>query len=209
MFTHNTAGVLIIVACTKDGLLMTIPIFSSPEHLGRAVWRREMEIKGANRWDHEILRMICLKYDANLSYTTPQPTTLNDLRQYALHVQGGSEMLVPDPRRGGGVSRNGLKKFGEFDAQDGPSIREGGGGGARDIIDSMLPYYTCPSLQQHTSAIRPISIVAAVVHYSKFVVVRLLGVTSGHCCVVMLHDAGRRWEWGWYTEVGSCMTRCD
>ncbi|OBZ70333.1 Cytoplasmic dynein 1 light intermediate chain 1 [Grifola frondosa] len=34
----------------------------------------------------QVLRTICLKYGAALFYTTPQPSTLQDLRQYALHV---------------------------------------------------------------------------------------------------------------------------
>ncbi|KAF8268390.1 hypothetical protein EI94DRAFT_1700281 [Lactarius quietus] len=44
----------------------------------------------------QISRVICLKYGASLFYTTPQPTTLNVMRQYALHVLFVPPAASPD-----------------------------------------------------------------------------------------------------------------
>ncbi|KAL4264358.1 dynein light intermediate chain family protein [Pleurotus pulmonarius] len=81
-FTHNQAGVPIIVTCTKADL---IDGGSEPGPGGM--------VKGkGGEWEErtdgimQILRTICLKYGAGLFYTTPLPDTLQVLRQYALHL---------------------------------------------------------------------------------------------------------------------------
>ncbi|KAN0132274.1 dynein 1 light intermediate chain [Lactarius tabidus] len=77
-FTHNIISVPTIVARTKADLI--------DEHtnlIGAGV----SGVRGINADGiGQILRTICLKYSTSLFYMTPQPATLNFLRQYALHV---------------------------------------------------------------------------------------------------------------------------
>ncbi|KIP12896.1 hypothetical protein PHLGIDRAFT_61144 [Phlebiopsis gigantea 11061_1 CR5-6] len=86
--THNTAGVPIIVACTKADL-----IDDTTDGLGPGAGGMGGMVKGkGGEWEErtdsvmQILRTICLKYGASLFYTTPIPQTLQVLRQYALHL---------------------------------------------------------------------------------------------------------------------------
>ncbi|KAJ6515451.1 dynein light intermediate chain-domain-containing protein [Mycena sanguinolenta] len=72
--THNSAGVPIIVVCTKADL-----IDEGGSDLGTGA-------SGMAACIMQVLRTICLKYGAGLFYTTPHPTTLLTLRQYALHM---------------------------------------------------------------------------------------------------------------------------
>ncbi|KAH9036025.1 dynein light intermediate chain-domain-containing protein [Lactarius deliciosus] len=87
-FTHNTAGVPIIVACTKADLIddNTDLVGAGASGMGGMVKGKGGEWEERTDGIMQILRTICLKYGASLFYTTPQPTTLNVLRQYALHV---------------------------------------------------------------------------------------------------------------------------
>ncbi|KAH9967043.1 dynein light intermediate chain-domain-containing protein [Lactifluus volemus] len=87
-FTHNTAGVPIIIVCTKADL-----IDDNNDLVGPGASGMGGMVKGkGDEWEErtdgimQILRAVCLKYGAALFYTTTQPTTLNVLRQYALHV---------------------------------------------------------------------------------------------------------------------------
>ncbi|KAI0065700.1 hypothetical protein BV25DRAFT_1879543 [Artomyces pyxidatus] len=87
-FTHNTAGVPIIVACTKADL-----IDENNDLVGAGASGMGGMVKGkGGEWEErtdgimQIMRTICLKYGASLFYTTPQPATLQVLRQYALHL---------------------------------------------------------------------------------------------------------------------------
>ncbi|KAF7302019.1 Dynein 1 light intermediate chain [Mycena indigotica] len=85
--THNTAGVPIIVACTKADL-----IDESGDPVGGASGMGGMVRGKGGEWEEQtdsimqVLRTICLKYGAGLFYTTQQPATLQVLRQYALHM---------------------------------------------------------------------------------------------------------------------------
>ncbi|KAH9833682.1 dynein light intermediate chain-domain-containing protein [Rhodofomes roseus] len=86
--THNSAGVPIIVACTKADL-----IDENNDVLGPGTSGMGGMVKGkGGEWEErtdsimQILRTICLKYGAGLFYTTPLPDTLQVLRQYALHL---------------------------------------------------------------------------------------------------------------------------
>ncbi|KAH9938017.1 dynein light intermediate chain [Fomitopsis serialis] len=86
--THNSAGVPIIVACTKADL-----IDENNDVLGPGTSGMGGMVKGkGGEWEErtdsimQVLRTICLKYGAGLFYTTPLPDTLQVLRQYALHL---------------------------------------------------------------------------------------------------------------------------
>lgn len=105
--THNTAGVPIIVACTKADL-----IDDTGDGLGPGAGGMGGMVKGkGGEWEErtdsvmQILRTICLKCTsarrryalilihcethidgAALFYTTPMPQTLQVLRQYTLHL---------------------------------------------------------------------------------------------------------------------------
>ncbi|EKM59739.1 uncharacterized protein PHACADRAFT_250433 [Phanerochaete carnosa HHB-10118-sp] len=86
--THNTAGVPIIVACTKAD-----HIDDTGDGLGPGASGMGVMVKGkGGDWEEQtdtvmqVLRTICLKYGAALFYTTPLPQTLQVLRQYALHL---------------------------------------------------------------------------------------------------------------------------
>ncbi|TFK55636.1 hypothetical protein OE88DRAFT_1710043 [Heliocybe sulcata] len=85
--THNSAGVPIIVTCTKADLI------DDTSELGPGASGMGGMVKGkGGEWEErtdgvmQVLRAICLKYGAALFYTTPLPTTLQVLRQYTLHM---------------------------------------------------------------------------------------------------------------------------
>ncbi|KAJ7075994.1 dynein light intermediate chain-domain-containing protein [Mycena belliarum] len=105
--THNSAGVPIIVACTKADLIDE----GSDLTVGASGMGGMVRGKGGE-WEErtdsimQVLRTICLKYGAGLFYTTQHPATLQTLRQYALHmlfippapspaVASGAEPLAP------------------------------------------------------------------------------------------------------------------
>ncbi|KAG9317814.1 dynein light intermediate chain-domain-containing protein [Chiua virens] len=86
--THNSAGVPIIVVCTKADL-----IDEGSDLVGAGASGMGAMVKGkGGEWEErtdgvmQVLRTICLKYGAALFYTTPQPGTLGVLRQYMLHL---------------------------------------------------------------------------------------------------------------------------
>ncbi|KZV62380.1 DLIC-domain-containing protein [Peniophora sp. CONT] len=86
--TNNTAGVPILVACTKADL-----IDDNNDIAGAGAGGMGGMVKGkGGEWEErtdgimQVLRTICLRYGASLFYTTPQPATLQVLRQYALHM---------------------------------------------------------------------------------------------------------------------------
>ncbi|PPQ68272.1 hypothetical protein CVT26_006188 [Gymnopilus dilepis] len=86
-FTHNSAGVPIIVACTKADLI------DEGNDMAPGATAMGSMVKGkGGEWEErtdgimQILRTICLKYGAALFYTTPLPANLQVLRQYALHL---------------------------------------------------------------------------------------------------------------------------
>ncbi|KAI0796973.1 DLIC-domain-containing protein [Abortiporus biennis] len=85
--TQNSAGVPIIVVCSKADL-----INDENDIIGAGASGMGGMVKGkGGEWEErtdsimQILRTICLKYGAALFYTTPLPSTLQVLRQYALH----------------------------------------------------------------------------------------------------------------------------
>ncbi|KAF9782183.1 dynein light intermediate chain-domain-containing protein [Thelephora terrestris] len=87
-FTHNTGGVSIIVTCTKADL-----IDDNSDIVGTGAAGMGGMVKGkGGEWEErtdsimQVLRTICLKYGAGLFYTTQQPTTLQVLRRYVLHL---------------------------------------------------------------------------------------------------------------------------
>ncbi|KAI0920968.1 hypothetical protein AcW1_004900 [Taiwanofungus camphoratus] len=87
-FTHNSAGIPIIVTCTKADL-----IDEGNDVIGVGASGMGGMVKGkGGEWEErtdgvmQVLRTICLKYGAGLFYTTPLPNTLQVLRQYALHL---------------------------------------------------------------------------------------------------------------------------
>ncbi|KAF9534136.1 dynein light intermediate chain-domain-containing protein [Crepidotus variabilis] len=91
IFTHNFSGVPIIVVCTKADLIDEGN--DSGAGGGHAAMGGTGMVKGkGGEWEEktdgvmQVLRTICLKYGAALFYTTPLPTTLQILRQYALHL---------------------------------------------------------------------------------------------------------------------------
>ncbi|KAJ7068679.1 dynein light intermediate chain-domain-containing protein [Mycena amicta] len=85
--THNSAGVPIVVACTKADLIDE----SGDPVVGASGMGGMVRGKGGE-WEErtdsimQVLRTVCLKYGAGLFYTTQQPSTLQVLRQYALHM---------------------------------------------------------------------------------------------------------------------------
>ncbi|EIM87879.1 DLIC-domain-containing protein [Stereum hirsutum FP-91666 SS1] len=89
IYTHNTAGVPIIVTCTKSDLIDD----NHNDVVGAGASGMGGMVKGkGGEWEErtdgvmQILRTVCLKYGASLFYTTQQPSTLQILRQYALHL---------------------------------------------------------------------------------------------------------------------------
>ncbi|EIW76376.1 hypothetical protein CONPUDRAFT_168928 [Coniophora puteana RWD-64-598 SS2] len=86
--THNAAGVPVVVVCTKADL-----IDEESDGTGGVTGGMGGMVKGkGGEWEErtdsvmQVLRTICLKYGASLFYTTPQPSTLQSLRQHALHL---------------------------------------------------------------------------------------------------------------------------
>ncbi|KAJ7640155.1 dynein light intermediate chain-domain-containing protein [Mycena rosella] len=93
-FTHNSAGVPIIVACTKADLIDEgSDLAAGASGMGGMVRGKGGEWEERTDGVMQVLRTICLKYGAGLFYTTQHPATLQTLRQYALH------MLFLRPRR--------------------------------------------------------------------------------------------------------------
>ena len=122
--THNSAGVPIVVVCTKADLIDegNDIIGSGPSGMGGMVKGKGGEWEERTDSIMQVLRTVCLKcrcscFDcdycfahtlsdgAGLFYTTPQPATLQVLRQYALHTlfmppapspaMAGSEVTAP------------------------------------------------------------------------------------------------------------------
>ncbi|KAH9983550.1 DLIC-domain-containing protein [Russula compacta] len=98
VFTHNAAGVPIVVVCTKADV-----VDDNNDLVGTGASGMGGMVKGkGDEWEErtdgimQILRAVCLKYGAALFYTTPQPTTLNVLRQYALHTLFVPPAPAPD-----------------------------------------------------------------------------------------------------------------
>ncbi|KAF8969341.1 dynein 1 light intermediate chain [Flammula alnicola] len=86
-FTHNSAGVPIIVACTKADLIDDgNDMVAGTSGMGSMVKGKGGEWEERTDGVMQVLRTICLKYGAALFYTTPLPANLQVLRQYALHL---------------------------------------------------------------------------------------------------------------------------
>ncbi|PBL02885.1 dynein 1 light intermediate chain [Armillaria gallica] len=86
-FTHNTAGIPIIVTCTKADLIDEgHDLVAGASGMGGMVKGTGGEWEERTDGIMQVLRTICLKYGAALFYTTPLPTTLQVLRHYALHL---------------------------------------------------------------------------------------------------------------------------
>ncbi|KAF9480672.1 dynein 1 light intermediate chain [Pholiota conissans] len=86
-FTHNSAGVPIIVACTKADLIDDgNDMVAGASGMGSMVKGKGGEWEERTDGVMQVLRTICLKYGAALFYTTPLPANLQVLRQYALHM---------------------------------------------------------------------------------------------------------------------------
>ncbi|KAI6034590.1 dynein light intermediate chain-domain-containing protein [Pisolithus microcarpus] len=87
-FTHNSAGVPIIVVCTKADLIDEGSNLIGPGTSGMGGMVKGKGGEWEERTDSimQVLRTICLKYGAALFYTTPQPSTLQVIRQYTLHL---------------------------------------------------------------------------------------------------------------------------
>ncbi|KAF5321922.1 hypothetical protein D9619_000568 [Psilocybe cf. subviscida] len=86
-FTHNSAGVPIIVACTKADLIDDgTDMVAGASGMGSMVKGKGGEWEERTDGVMQVLRTICLKYGAGLFYTTKQPSNLQVLRQYALHL---------------------------------------------------------------------------------------------------------------------------
>ncbi|KAI6024519.1 dynein light intermediate chain-domain-containing protein [Pisolithus marmoratus] len=87
-FTHNSAGVPIAVVCTKADLIDEGSNLIGPGTSGMGGMVKGKGGEWEERTDSimQVLRTICLKYGAALFYTTPQPSTLQVIRQYTLHL---------------------------------------------------------------------------------------------------------------------------
>ncbi|KAI6166245.1 dynein light intermediate chain-domain-containing protein [Pisolithus thermaeus] len=87
-FTHNSAGVPIVVVCTKADLIDEGSNLIGPGTSGMGGMVKGKGGEWEERTDSimQVLRTICLKYGAALFYTTPQPSTLQVIRQYILHL---------------------------------------------------------------------------------------------------------------------------
>lgn len=92
-FTNNSAGVPIIVACTKADLIDEgNDLAAGASGMGGMVKGKGGEWEERTDGIMQVLRTICLKYGASLFYTTSAPGTLDILRQYALHA-----LFMPSP----------------------------------------------------------------------------------------------------------------
>ncbi|KAJ3572267.1 hypothetical protein NP233_g3194 [Leucocoprinus birnbaumii] len=99
--THNTAGVPIVVVCSKADLIdEEIDTVAAATGMGGMVKGKGGEWEERTDGVMQVLRTICLKYGASLFYTTPQPATLQVLRQHALHLLFMPP--PPSPTMGGG-----------------------------------------------------------------------------------------------------------
>ncbi|KAG5340423.1 hypothetical protein C0989_001663 [Termitomyces sp. Mn162] len=86
-FTHNSAGIPIIVTCTKADLIdESNDMAAGTSGMGSMVKGKGGEWEERTDGVMQVLRTICLKYGASLFYTTTVPSTLQVLRQYALHA---------------------------------------------------------------------------------------------------------------------------
>ncbi|ESK95137.1 dynein 1 light intermediate chain [Moniliophthora roreri MCA 2997] len=86
-FTHNSSGVPIVIACTKADLIDEgHDLVAGTSGMGGMVKGKGGEWEERTDGVMQILRTICLKYGASMFYTTQQPSTLQVLRQYALHA---------------------------------------------------------------------------------------------------------------------------
>ncbi|KAG6891686.1 hypothetical protein C0992_010089 [Termitomyces sp. T32_za158] len=86
-FTHNSAGIPIIVACTKADLIDEgSDMAAGASGMGSMVKGKGGEWEERTDGVMQALRTICLKYGASLFYTTTVPSTLQVLRKYALHA---------------------------------------------------------------------------------------------------------------------------
>lgn len=87
-FTHNSAGVPVVVVCTKADLIDEGSNLIGPGTSGMGGMVKGKGGEWEERTDSimQVLRTICLKYGAALFYTTPQPSTLQVIRQYTLHL---------------------------------------------------------------------------------------------------------------------------
>ncbi|KAF9236235.1 dynein light intermediate chain-domain-containing protein [Melanogaster broomeanus] len=83
--THNSAGVPIIVVCTKADL-----IDEGSDLVGAGTSGMDGMVKGKGaEWEERtdgVMQVLRTIYGAALFYTTPQPSTLQVLRQYTLHL---------------------------------------------------------------------------------------------------------------------------
>ncbi|KAF8622105.1 hypothetical protein AX15_007242 [Amanita polypyramis BW_CC] len=87
ILTHNSAGVPIIVVCTKADLIDEgHDIAAGASGMGGMVKGKGGAWEERTDGIMQVLRSVCLKYGAALFYTTPLPATLQVLRQYALHL---------------------------------------------------------------------------------------------------------------------------
>ncbi|KIM25507.1 hypothetical protein M408DRAFT_331076 [Serendipita vermifera MAFF 305830] len=92
-FTSNSAGIPIIVVCTRADL-----IDDNSDIAGGAAGMGGMVKSKGGEWEErtdgvmQVLRTICLKYGAALFYSTQVPSTTLVLRQYALHY-----LFTPTP----------------------------------------------------------------------------------------------------------------
>ncbi|KAF4619559.1 hypothetical protein D9613_004983 [Agrocybe pediades] len=103
-FTHNSAGVPIIVACTKADLIDDgNDMAAGTSGMGSMVKGKGGEWEERTDGVMQTLRTICLKYGAALFYTTPLPGNLQVLRQYALHLL----FMPPAPSPGMNTSTEG------------------------------------------------------------------------------------------------------
>ncbi|KAG6813441.1 hypothetical protein H0H92_011138 [Tricholoma furcatifolium] len=86
-FTHNSSGIPIIVVCTKADLIDEgNDMVAGASGMGSMVKGKGGEWEERTDGVMQVLRTICLKYGASLFYTTTVPSTLQVLRQYALHA---------------------------------------------------------------------------------------------------------------------------
>ncbi|KAF8076732.1 dynein light intermediate chain-domain-containing protein [Lyophyllum atratum] len=86
-FSHNSAGIPIIVTCTKADLIDEgNDMAAGASGMGSMVKGKGGEWEERTDGVMQVLRTICLKYGASLFYTTTVPATLQVLRQYALHA---------------------------------------------------------------------------------------------------------------------------
>ncbi|KAF8655336.1 hypothetical protein AX16_003109 [Volvariella volvacea WC 439] len=86
-FTHNQAGIPIVVCCTKADLIdEEVDMAAGASGMGGMVKGKAGDWEERTDGIMQVLRTICLKYGASLFYTTPLPATLQALRQHALHL---------------------------------------------------------------------------------------------------------------------------